>query len=158
MNDKEKLMNELESGFVDMQKKLKFASSFDSIDKIFFIKDMVLKDGFVSERLSRRICHRIVETFMDWNGYLHSLVMPNPQNMLNLMESKLFNQDEKKEIMELMKKIMEISSRNSVIALSKDEKIEGKFIDDAVSIWDDSFEKRLYNIMVKVNFEWSKEK
>ena len=139
-----------------MQKELKFKTNFEKIDEIFFIKDMVLKEGFVSERLSRRICHRIVETFMDWNGYLHSLVMPNPQNMLNLMESKLFNQEEKKDIMELMKKIMEISSRNSVIALKKDKHGEAKFIDDAVSFWNNTFQNKLDKIMTKINLEWSK--
>jgi len=156
MTEQIELLEDLEKNFLAMQKELKFKTNFEKIDEIFFIKDMVLKEGFVSERLSRRICHRIVETFMDWNGYLHSLVMPNPQNMLNLMESKLFNQEEKKDIMELMKKIMEISSRNSVIALKKDKHGEAKFIDDAVSFWNNTFQNKLDKIMTKINLEWSK--
>lgn len=156
MTEKTETLQELEREFKKMKSDLGFKSSMEELDKIFFVKDLVLKDGFVSERFSRRLCHRIVETYMDWNGYLHSIVMPNPQSMLNLMESKLFSQEEKKDIMEMMKKIMELSSRNSVIALTFDKKKEAKFIDDAVSFWENEFREKLEKIMVKVNSEWDK--
>jgi len=150
----EKLIKELEEKFNKAKKELKFNASLTALDKSFFIKDAILKDGFVSERVSRQICFRVVEVFAGWNEYLHSLIMPNPQNMLNMGESKIFSQEEKKEITELMKKIMEISSRNSLIALKQDG--EGNLIDDAFNLWENEFKIKLIGIMSKINKEWAK--
>jgi hypothetical protein len=153
--EKKELIKELEKEFQKMKKDLNFKSTFEELNRIFFISDSVLKDGFVSENLSRQVSYRIVETFMGWNDYLHSIIMPNPQNILNMSESKIFNQEEKKEIIELMKKNMEISSRNSIIGLTKDKKAEAVFIDKAVKFWNEEFKPKMIKIMKKVNKEWS---
>ena len=152
--EKKELMEELEEKFKKIRSKLKLKSSLEDIDKIFFVKDAVLKENFISEKLSRQICYRIVETYMGWNEYLHSLIMPNPQNILNMGESKIFNQEEKKEIIDLMKKVMEISSKNSLIGLTRDQTKEAEFIDYAVNFWETKFENKLIKIMKKVNKEW----
>ena len=67
--EKKDLLKELEEKFKNIKLELKFNSSLKDIDKIFFIKDAIQKDGFVSENLSRQICYRIVETYMGWNEY-----------------------------------------------------------------------------------------
>ncbi len=154
--DKLKLLNELEEKFKKMKLDLKFKSSLEELDKIFFVKDSILKDGFVSDKLSRQICYRIMETYLGWNDYLHSLIMPNPQNILNLSESKIFSQEEKNEIVELMKKIMEINSKNGLIGLNGDKKMESEFIDNSVSFWEKEFKDKLIKIMKKINVEWGK--
>ena len=155
MENKE-ILKELEEKFKKMKLELKFKSDLEDIDRIFLIKDGILKDGFVSEKLSRQVCYRIVENYVGWNDYLHSLIMPNPQNMFNMGESKLFSQEEKKEIIEIMKKIMEISSRNNLIGLIKDHKMEGEFIDYAVNFWKEEFEEKITKILKKINSEWGK--
>jgi len=156
--DKEKILNEIEKKFKEIKEELKFNSTFEEIDKIFFIRDLILKDGFVSETFSRQMCYRIIETFMSWNEYLHSIIMPNPQNILNISESKIFNQEEKKEITELIKRIMEINSRNTLIGLTKDKKAEGKLIDDSVKFWKEKFAPEIIKVIKKVNEEWGKTK
>lgn len=156
--EKEKLLKELGKKFQEMKEELGFKAKFEDLNRIFFINDSVLKDGFVSENLSRQICYRIVETFMGWNDYLHSIIMPNPQNILNMSESKIFNQEEKTEIVELMKKNMEISSKNSLIGLIKDKDAETVFIDNAVKFWDEEFKPKMIKIMAKVNKEWGRQK
>jgi len=156
MINRKEILNDLEKRYEKLREENKIKTNLEDLERIFYIKDMFLKDGFVAERLSRRICHRISETFMDWNGYLHSIVMPNPQNMLNMMESKVFSQDEKKEMMELMKKLMELGSRNSVLVLRNDDTEEAKFIDESVKFWDGGFKNEIIKIMKKVNSEWAK--
>ena len=156
MINRKEILNDLEKRYEKLREENKIKTNLEDLERIFYIKDMFLKDGFVAERLSRRICHRISETFMDWNGYLHSIVMPNPQNMLNMMESKVFSQDEKKEMMELMKKLMELGSRNSVLVLRNDDTEEAKFIDESVKFWDGGFKNEITKIMKKVNSEWAK--
>ena len=93
---------------------------------------------------------------MGWNEYLHSLIMPNPQNILNIGESKIFSQEEREEIIELIKKIMEINSRNNLINLTKNQEEETKLIDDSVNFWDTEFKVKLIKIMKKINEEWCK--
>ncbi|MEK6925684.1 MAG: hypothetical protein AABW50_00235 [Nanoarchaeota archaeon] len=155
--EREKLIENLEKAYNEIRSSHKIKATLDDLDRIFFIKDYVLKDGFVSSKISRQIEYRIVEIFMNWNEYLHSLIMPNPQNILNMSESKILSQDEKKSIIELMKKIMELTSRNSIIGLTKDIKEEVKFIDDAVHFWEKEFKNKLLSILKKINAEWGKE-
>ena len=87
--EKVQLLKEFRWDFDKMKTELGFKSSFDDLNNIFFIDDFVLKTEFVSNRLSRQICSRIVETYMNWNNYLHSLIITNPQNMINVTESKI---------------------------------------------------------------------
>jgi len=152
--EQKELIKELEKKFEQIKKELNFNSTFEDLDKIFSIKDGIVKDEFVSENFSRQVCYRIVETYMGWNEYLHSIIMPNPQNILNMSESKIFGQEEKKEIVELMKKIMEINSQNSLIGLTKDKEAEAKFIDNAVKFWETGFKPQMVKIMKKINKEW----
>ncbi len=152
--DKKKLIQEFEESFSELKKRLKFKASLEELDDAFYIKDAIKKDGFLSEKLSRQICYRIVENFMGWNDYLHSLIMPNPQNILNMSESKIFDADERREITELMKKAMQVSSKNSVAGLMRDEKMEGEFIDKALNVWEKEFKVKLIKIMKKINKEW----
>ena len=156
--ENKKLIEELEEKFKKTSEKLKIKTSLDDLDGIFHIRDHVLKEGFVSNDLLRQVCYRIIETYMGWSEYLHSLIMPNPQNIINISESKVLSQDDKKEITELIKKVMELASRNSVIALTKDQKAEGELISDGKKLWESEFKPRLVRIMTKINGEWRKTK
>lgn len=155
MNNKE-LLSEFKEKFEILKHELGFKSSLEELDEIFFIKNNVLKERFVSDSLSRQICSRIVELYMGWTNYLHSLVMPNPQNILNISEAKLFDQEEKKEMNQIMQKAMEMSSRSSVIGLAGDKAEEAKFIDDSVKLWESEFKPTLLKILRKVREEWEK--
>jgi len=155
MNNKE-ILNELEKKFEDLKKELGFKSELQDIDEIFYIKDAILKDGFVSENIDRQICSRIIETYMGWTNYLHSLIVPNPQNILNISESRIFNSEQKKEINNMMKKAMEIISKNNWIGLTKNKQEEARFIDEAVNNWKNNFGIKLIKILEKVKGEWEK--
>ncbi len=153
----QELLKELETEFIKLKKELKFKSSFEDIDKIFFIKDLILDKGYVSPNLSRQICSRIVDGFSIWNGYLHSLIMPNPQNMLNINECKMLDENEKKEISDLLSKVVSLTSTNTLVGLTKNKSDEAKFIDDSVKFWKKTFNPELIKLMKKINEGWKKE-
>lgn len=153
--DRIKLIAEFEKKFEELRKNSGFEATIEELDNSFYIRDAVSKDGFLSTRLMRQICYRIVENYMGWNDYLHSLIMPNPQNILNMSESKVFNSDEKKEMTELMKIAMELSSRNGLNGLKKDAKAEAEFVDESLLVWENRFKPKLIEIMTKINKEWS---
>lgn len=154
--DKQKIITELEEKFKKIKEKLKFKANLDDLDRAFSIRDIVIKDGFVSEDLSKQIRYRIVEVYMGWNDYLHSLIMPNPQNILNISESKVLSAEQKREITELMKKIMEISSGNAIINFTREDHVESKLIDGALEFWENDFKKNLLIILKKINEEWAR--
>jgi len=154
MKDKNEILKELEEKFESLKKEIGFKSSLEDINKIFFIKDAVLSAGFVSENFSRQLCGRIVETYTTWNHYLHSLIMPNPSNMLNMNESKMLDDKEKKEIMDLLGGTIGLTSTNTLIGLTKDRTEESKFIDDSVKFWNSTFKPKVVKLMEKVNSGW----
>jgi hypothetical protein len=155
--EQDKLSKYLEEKFEKLKKEQKIKTNLEELDEIFFIKDSISKDGFVSDRLARQICHRIVETYMGWNEFLHGLIMPDLHNILNIGESKIFDQEEKKKIFELMKRIMERNSTNSLIMLKKNKKEEARFIDESVKYWKENFLPEIVIIMEKINKEWRAE-
>lgn len=156
--EKEILLKQLRTEFSKMKEDMKFKTTFEELDKAVFVSDLILKEGFVSPELSRQISHRIADLYGNWAQYLHSIIMPNPQNILNLSESRLFTQEDRKEINEMMSQAMELSSRNSLVGLTKDKKAEAKFIDDSIALWNNTFEKKLAKMMEKVNTAWKGDK
>ncbi|MBT7902552.1 hypothetical protein HN587_01725 [Candidatus Woesearchaeota archaeon] len=151
------LMSEFETEFEKIKQELKFKSSLAELDNIFFLKDFIHSSKFVSDSLSRQVCGRICETLNGWSGYLHGLVMPVPHSMFSVTENKMINESDNKAILLAMKKIMEFSSRNSFIGLSKDKKAEAEFVDETVKFWNTELKGLLIKTMGEVNAGWKKE-
>ena len=51
---------------------------------------------------------------------------------------------------------MTLVSTNSIIGLTKDKKLEAKFIDNAIKFWKEPFLPELTKIMKKINYGWRK--
>ena len=153
----EALINELETKFNELKKELKLKVGLKELDEIFFIKDTILQNRFVSESLDRQIATRIVSTYMSWNNYLHSLIFPNPGNMINMAESKIFNEDEKNKMNNLVSKAMGLISRNSLIGINRDKIEEAKFFEESVRLWNETYKPGIEKIIKKVMSNWSKE-
>lgn len=153
---KDEILKELEKQFEKTQKELEFKSNFEEIDNIFFIKDDILKEGFVSDSFSRQLCGRISELYGNWANYLHNLLFPVPGHMLFGTEAKAINEDDRKMAWNVTLKCMELASRNSLIGISKDKNAEGKFVDDAVEFWNSEFKLKIGAILQKINENWAK--
>lgn len=158
MDNKIELLKELEDKFNKLKSELKFNSTLEEVDKYFFIKDLILERRFVSEDFSNQLRARIIETMINWDNYLHSLVMPNPQNLFNLNESKAFDQNEKKEIMKMMSRVAHFVSRNTLLRLTRSKKEEGKFIDESLKFWKEIYTPFFVKIMEKVESHWGEVK
>tara|TARA_Y100000310_G_scaffold345322_1_gene463766 strand:+ start:421 stop:921 length:501 start_codon:yes stop_codon:yes gene_type:complete len=155
-NRRAELLKELEVKFKQTKDDLGFKASFEELDGVFFLKDAVLSAGFVSEAFSRQICSRIVETYSNWNNYLHGLIMPNPHHILNVNESKMIDDEEKKVVTGLLSESMALASTNTLIGLTQDKKSEGKFIDDSLEFWKSSFKPKAGKVIKKINDGWKK--
>jgi len=154
--DKQELLQEMKKKFEQTKQELGFNVTLEDLERIFYISDGVLNSDFISENFSRQLSSRIVDTYMNWNNYLHSLIMPNPQSMINMHESKMFA-DKRQDIINLITKAMALVSRNTKTGLTKDKKQEAEFIDDSVKFWDEIFKPSLVKILEKVVNDWKKD-
>jgi hypothetical protein len=148
------LIAQLEAEFEKLRVSLKLKHSFADYDRIFFLKDYVLAQKFISESFSRAICYRIVDTYNSWMGYLHGLIVPNPASMFNMEESQVFNDQDKEKIYLLMAKAASLTSKNGLIGVSRDKKLEAEFLNDVVDFWELEFRPAVMDIMKRVNEHW----
>lgn len=151
------LIKRFEEEFEVMKKDLGFKPSLDDIDNIFFLRDFILKERFVSRHLSRWMCTRIVETYMIWINYLHSLIAPNPAYLVSINESQAFTDKEREAIGRLISRIMVLIGKNTLTGITKDKISETEFIDHSVRFWNETFKPEIIHILEKVNKKWVKD-
>jgi hypothetical protein len=153
----EQLLRELHDGFAKMKSESGLKCSFKELDSVFFIEDAILQTEFVSKNaLSRQICARIVEIFMGWNHYLHNLIMPGSQDMIQMNESKMLNESDRKMAGKMIGGAMKFVSANMLNGLTKDKKAEAEFIDGALEFWDEEYKGTLTTFMQKIHSGWKK--
>lgn len=142
------------AAFDRLRDELKFSSTFEDVDSIFFIVDSAEAEGFVSSRFSRALARRISNLFWNWNNYLHNLIVPNPNSMVIVAESQMFSEQERATIIDTMNKIMAHVTKNSLISLDPSPEGEASFIDDSVAFWKEVLQPKLVEIFKKISREW----
>lgn len=152
-NDKEQLVEKFEAEFNKLKKELKFKTTLKELDKVFFLSDFFAERGYISQDISRSVCRRIVDLLMSWYNYLNTLIMPNTGYMANMVESQMFNESEKEEIMQTMNKIIAFTSQNTLNVLKREKKADAKFLDNSIKLWDEIIPP-LVKVMSKVANGW----
>ena len=152
--NKKELLDELKETFQKTKENIGFNSDFEEINNIFYLEPYILREGFVSPRFSTQLRSKIIEVYNSWLNYLHSLIMPNQNSMISMMESKILDDKERKNVGELIKKVMALISKNSLINLKGNKKEEAEFIDYCVNFWVKEFNPSLILIMEKIDKEW----
>jgi len=153
MNQKE-LMEHFDQEFDKVKKEVGFSQSLNELDIVFFIRDRVCRDGYVSSQVSRVISSAIAEQLLSWSNYYHSLLIPNPQNINNVEESNMLSDEQKNELSSFMNKVMDLVSLNSLAGLKKDKVLEKEFIDSSYDFWTKEFAPALAKTMEQVNSGW----
>ncbi|MBR9705451.1 hypothetical protein GOV14_00285 [Candidatus Pacearchaeota archaeon] len=153
--DKEKLILELEQKFDETKKDLGFKATFKELDSIFFITDFILEVGFVSDRFSRQLSHRIGNTYVSWLGTMQDIVSPNPHNPVLLAEVKNCDDQDRKDAHDLIKVIMKSLRQNALIGVTKNKKEEKEFIDDSVNNWNKVMKPKITKLYRKFVKNWS---
>jgi len=139
--DKQEILSELKKQFGLTKERLGFKSTFEEINEISYIEDMTLSQGFVSNQFSRQMINRMIDTFYGWVGEIYSWVYPQPMDIIHVYENKGISQEEKKEFLLMIDRIMYLVRKNKRIAfkgLIKEE--ESDFIDELVE-----FDKEYFN-------------
>ena len=120
--------------YAEKAKKYKLPS-FKEINEDFFLQDFLNDRKFIPQQPLGFVRARIVETFGSWINFLHGFIMPNPQSAILMKDFECTNDDEKKEIIEMIQDMM-ISQRETIIVgLEKDEKKDAEFIKKYFKFW-----------------------
>lgn len=147
------LIKELEEKYEKMRKDLGLKSTLDQVDNYFYIRDAVIKNRGVPYALPRMVGVKAIEMFNSWIGFLHSLIIPNPNSMIEITQAQIFDEEEKKDINNLIVRLMGVTSRNPIRNLVRDEKKDAEYIDELVSVWKEVIPK-LVEIEEKISDNW----
>lgn len=153
---KKEILEELKEKYEDLKKDYNIKSDLGEVNKCFSIIHVILSQGFVSEDLLSQIGNRISDFFMNWSNYLHSLVLPNPHNMINVNENKFLSEDDRKEILKLISKSMVYASRNTLLGLKRSAEEDAKYLDDSVNFWKNEFSSKAGFLAEKIFEGWKK--
>ncbi len=138
---KQEILEELKKQFELTKKKLNFKASYDEINNMSYIEDMALSQGFVSNQFPRQMINRIVETFYGWVGEIYSWIYTPQMDLIHGHEGKRLSEQEKKELLNMIDRIMYLVRKNKRIAFQGlIEKQEGEFVDELVE-----FDKKYFN-------------
>jgi len=157
--NKEEILKELRKQFDLTKKRLGFKATFEEINEISYIEDMALSQGFVSNQFSRQMINRIVDTFYGWIGEIYAWIYPQPMDIIRNYECKKLSEEERKELLLMIDRIMYLVRKSKRIAFKGlIKKEEADFIDELVK-----FDKKYFNtFMLKYHekFEkcWEEEK
>ncbi|MCK5150110.1 hypothetical protein KAJ87_04255 [Candidatus Pacearchaeota archaeon] len=151
--EKQEILKELKKQFDLTKKRLGFKSLYEEINEMSYIEDMALSQRFVSNQFSRQIINRMVEGPHGWLGELYSWVYPGQMDIIHMHETKKLSKEEKKEILDMIDRIMYLVRKNKRIAFDglKPEE-EGPFVDELIE-----FDKRYFNpFMLKYHKKFEK--
>ncbi|MBI1969771.1 hypothetical protein HYS48_03690 [Candidatus Woesearchaeota archaeon] len=130
-----------------LQKKHKQLPDFSLLDREFEIST-IENTQFLLREIRRKIVERI-ETLVD---LLEEFLQPEA-TVVNLQESKVFTEAEKKDMFVLFRKCM-LAHRSALqIGISGKEEEHAKFIAEITADWD-KVKKQMHRILEKVKEAW----
>ena len=151
----ELLLKELRDAYLSLQHSHGVRVGLDELDRAFYIRDAILSAGYVSPLLTQQLCARIADVFMNWNSYLHGLVMPDPHFLVQMNESKFIDSEGKKAILALIARSMVFVSRNTLFHARANLAEETRFIDEALAFWKTDYQPTLVSILETLRARWS---
>ena len=152
--DKDDILKELESGYEKAVKEFGVKASLDELDKAFAVRDGVLQHGFPAVNILGQVSSCIIDSFSRWNGYFHGTIMPNPHDLVSANESKFLSEDEKKEVLKMMSRVMVLVSKRSLAVAKKDDSVHADFIDESLEFWNNELQPFIVSVMGKVHEGW----
>jgi len=148
------LIKDFEKEFEKIRKEIGFKPTLEQLDEVFYIRDFINKETYVSTAVLKQVCRRIVDVYSVWLQYMHGLISPNPGNMINMTEAQLYSDDERNKINKLIDRIMILSNNYNLLVINKEKKQGKDFVDEAYSFWETELKDELNKLMIKARDNW----
>ncbi|MBU1202065.1 MAG: hypothetical protein KJ583_05885 [Nanoarchaeota archaeon] len=135
--------------YLTLQKKYSLPT-IESLDKYFQVSSIEEKK-FLLKEMTKKI-HEKIYLFTE---LLEDIL--NPETLSSSHESSMFNEEEKKEILKVFRKLQYYNKQYLLLEISSDENEQAQFIKEILSEWETiTFE--LKKIIIKIRNSWNKDK
>ncbi len=132
-----------------LRKKYKLPG-FDELDSEFEIGVIEAESG-----LLREIRKQISEKVSDVNSLFQTILQPDT-NLVDLYESRVFDEPEKRRLFELFKRLMVVDRTLMELAIENDEKLDAAFIKSFAAEWKKT-KPELLRFVRKLRDSWEKD-
>ena len=128
--------------------------SYEELDNDF---ELLYIPSVTEMRFPLRFVRRRMNDKIGWYcNMIQSLLQPNPQSFINLQESRHFSDEERKEMLNLLKEMMILERLAMVVDLQLDEKMDAEWIKESYKKWR-SYQDKLQKIAKRLEEVWKKE-
>lgn len=125
--------------------------TYEELDWEFEISE-IDKNTFILRHIRRRMTNKI-ERLAE---ILQSILQPDPASFIDIYECRMYNDEDKKQIFEICRKLMQHSRNFMEVALKRDDKLEAEAIAAACKDWKENKEKVVEHIK-KMKESWTKD-
>jgi hypothetical protein len=139
----------IKEAYAELKKKHKELPDFNELDNEFEISSVE------DPSILRGIRRKITEKVDFYAGMIKDLLQPE-SDMTNMYECRVFGEDEKEEIYNVLKRLMFFSRLSAEVALKADEKEDVKFLSNFFGGWI-KIKPNLMKIVSKIKNSWEKE-
>lgn len=123
---------------------------FDELDAEFEISAIEAESG-----LLREVRKQISEKVGNISSLVEEVLQPDT-NLVNLYESRVFEDEDKKELFELYKRLMVVDRTLVELTIANDEKLDAEFIKSFAAEWK-KLKPGLLRFVRKLRESWEKE-
>lgn len=106
--------------------------------------------------LLREIISKVVDRTEFFSRLFEDLLQPDPSLLRSMQEAKIFNEEERKSIYAIYKKLMVINRKSVEVSLNRNEKEEANFINKTFDEWKE-LKTSISQIVDKIKDSWKKE-
>ncbi len=126
---------------------------YEDMDKEFELLYIVdIKEINYPLRFVRR---RMSDKIVSVCNMLQSIIQPNPGSLVSLQESSAFTKEEKQEMFNLLKDLMQQERQSLVLDITFDEKADAAFVSEAFLKWTQK-KSDILKIIQKIRDHWKK--
>ena len=138
---------DIEKQYNELKKKFKLPD-FKEIDLEFEISDLD-ETNF----LLRAIMRRIAEKLDFYTTFLGEIIQPDASNIYAIHESRFFDEEEKKQMYDFYKTLMNLNRHLVELSLEHSEKEESEFINNFFNEWKEK-KRQLVRYIKKLKDSW----
>ena len=124
---------------------------YEELDWEFEISE-IDKKKFLLRHIRRSMTNKI-ERLAE---ILQSILQPDPASFIDLYECRMYNEEDKKNIFEICRKLMHHSRNFMEVALQRDDKLEAEAITAAYKNWKENKEQ-VIELIKKMKESWTKD-
>ncbi|MBW2992589.1 hypothetical protein KY345_05210 [Candidatus Woesearchaeota archaeon] len=142
-------MAEIKTIYSELKKKHKDLPNFEDLDNEFEIS--AIEEPFTLRNIRRKI----IEKVEYYAKIIEELLQPET-NLINMYETRVFAENEKEDIYNILKKLMFFTRLSAETALKADEKEDVNFLANFLKEWT-KLKPSLLNIISRIKDSWEKE-